>query len=75
MLGAYTPEGEAKRVAVNEWIRGSGAFDAVIDFDKGLRDPDHHARMLPVYDNGDHLHPGDVGYNRMGDLIDLDLFE
>jgi lysophospholipase L1-like esterase len=75
MLGAYTPEGEAKRLAVNEWIRGSGAFDAVIDFDAGLRDPEHHARMLPVYDNGDHLHPSDVGYNWMGDLIDLSLFE
>ncbi len=75
MLGAYTPEGEAKRIAVNEWIRNSGAFHAVIDFDQGLRDPDHHARMLPVYDNGDHLHPGDVGYNRMGDLIDLALFD
>jgi lysophospholipase L1-like esterase len=75
MLGAYTPEGEAKRIAVNEWIRNAGAFDAVIDFDKGLRDPEHHARMLPIYDNGDHLHPGDVGYNRMGDLIDLSLFD
>ena len=75
MLGAYTPEGEAKRNAVNQWIRNSGTFHAVIDFDEGLRDPDHHARMLPVYDNGDHLHPGDVGYNRMGDLIDLSLFD
>ncbi|MSP29216.1 MAG: SGNH/GDSL hydrolase family protein [Acetobacteraceae bacterium] len=75
MLGAYTLEGEAKRLAVNEWIRSSGAFDAAIDFDAGLRDPDHHARMLPIYDNGDHLHPGDVGYNRMGDLIDLSLFD
>ena len=75
MLGAYTPEGEAKRSAVNEWIRTSGAFHAVIDFDKGLRDPDHPARMLPIYDNGDHLHPSDAGYNRMGDLIDLSLFD
>lgn len=75
MLGAFTPEGEAKRVAVNEWMRSSGTFHAVIDFDKGLRDPDHHARMLPIYDNGDHLHPSDLGYNRMGDLIDLSLFD
>ncbi len=75
MLGAYTQEGEKKRLALNEWIRTANAFDAVIDFDAGLRDPDHHARMLPIYDNGDHLHPGDVGYNRMGDLIDLSLFE
>ena len=75
MLGAYTPEGEAKRVAVNQWIRTAGAFDAVIDFDLALRDPDHVQRMLPIYDNGDHLHPGDIGYNRMGDVIDLSLFD
>lgn len=75
LRGAYTLEGEAKRLAVNEWIRTSGAFDAVIDFDLHLRDPGHPARMLPVYDNGDHLHPGDIGLNRMGDIIDLSLFD
>jgi lysophospholipase L1-like esterase len=75
MLGAWTPEKEAKRIAVNEWMRGSGAFHATIDFDKFMCDPDHPARMLPIYDNGDHLHPGDVGYNRMGDVIDLSLFD
>ncbi|MGE0223105.1 MAG: SGNH/GDSL hydrolase family protein [Acetobacteraceae bacterium] len=75
LMGAYTLEGEAKRQAVNEWIRTSGAFDAVIDFDLALRDPSHPARMLPVYDCGDHLHPGDIGYNRMGDVIDLSLFD
>jgi lysophospholipase L1-like esterase len=75
MLGAWSPAKEAKRLAVNEWIRTAGAFEAVIDFDKFLRDPDHPARMLPIYDNGDHLHPGDVGYNRMGDVIDLSLFD
>jgi lysophospholipase L1-like esterase len=74
-LGAYTPEGEAKRQAVNAWIREAGAFDAVIDFDAALRDPSHPARMLPVWDCGDHLHPGDTGYNRMGDVIDLALFD
>ena len=65
----------AKRNALNDWIRTSGAFHAVIDFDEGLRDPDHWPRMLPIYDNGDHLHPSDLGYNRMGDLIDLSLFD
>lgn len=75
LMGAWTPEKERTRVAVNEWIRTSGAFDAVIDFDAALRDPEHPARMLPVYDNGDHLHPSDVGYNRMGDVIDLGLFD
>jgi lysophospholipase L1-like esterase len=73
--GFYTPEGEEKRQKINAWIRGSGAFDAVIDFEKALRDPDHPARMLPVYDCGDHLHPSDAGYLRMGDIIDLSLFD
>jgi lysophospholipase L1-like esterase len=75
MLGAWSAEKEAKRVAVNEWMRTSHAFHAVIDFDKELRDPRHPSRMLPIYDNGDHLHPGDVGYNRMGDVIDLAWFD
>ena len=74
-LGAFTPEGEAKRVAVNDWLRRSADFDAVIDFDAALRDPEHPTRMLPVWDNGDHLHPSDAGYNRMGDVIDLALFD
>ena len=75
LLGAWTPAREATRQAVNQWIRNDGAFDAVIDFDKGLRDPEHPMSMLPIYDCGDHLHPGDIGYNRMGDVIDLSLFE
>ncbi len=75
LVGAWTPAREAVRQAVNAWIRDGGAFDAVVDFDKGLRDPEHPARMLPVYDCGDHLHPSDAGYNRMGDVIDLALFD
>ena len=61
LVGAWTPAREAVRQAVNAWIRDGGAFDAVIDFDKGLRDPEHPTSMLPVYDCGDHLHPSDVG--------------
>ena len=75
LVGAWTPEREAKRQAVNAWIREGGAFDAVVDFDESLRDPVHPARMLPVYDCGDHLHPSDLGYNAMGDAIDLALFD
>lgn len=75
MMGAWSPEKEAKRVALNEMIRGSADFDGVIDFDKALRDPEHPARLLPAYDNGDHLHPSDAGYNRMGDVIELALFD
>jgi lysophospholipase L1-like esterase len=75
LMGAWTPAREAVRLAVNDWIRGSGAFDAVVDFDAGIRDPERPARMLPIYDCGDHLHPSDLGYNRMGDIIDLSLFD
>ena len=70
----YTPEGEVKRQAVNAWIRSSGAFDAVIDFDKITRDPAHPTRFLPAYDSGDHLHPSDAGYKAMADALELGLF-
>jgi lysophospholipase L1-like esterase len=73
--GAWNPAREAVRQAVNAWIREANAFDAVIDFDAGLRDPEHPTSMLPRYDCGDHLHPSDEGYHRMGDIIDLSLFE
>jgi lysophospholipase L1-like esterase len=75
LVGAWNPAREAVRQAVNAWIRGAGAFDAVIDFDKGVRDPEYPTGMLPAYDCGDHLHPSDRGYNRMGDIIDLSLFD
>lgn len=73
--GAWTPAGEEKRQIINQWIRTAGAFDAVIDFDKALRDPAHPTSMLPEYDCDDHLHPSDKGYRQMGDSIDLNLFE
>jgi lysophospholipase L1-like esterase len=69
------PEREKTRQAVNEWIRESaGTFDGVIDFDKAVRDSSHPARILPEYDSGDHLHPSDAGYNKMGDAVDLSIF-
>jgi lysophospholipase L1-like esterase len=73
--GAWNPEREKTRQVVNEWVREGGAFDAVIDFDRALRDPEHPTSMLPIHDCGDHLHPSDLGYNKMGDAIDLSLFE
>jgi lysophospholipase L1-like esterase len=73
--GFYTVEGEAKRQAVNDWIRKGGAFDGVIDFEVALRDPNHPTQMLPEYDCGDHLHPSDRGYLHMGEAIDLSLFD
>ena len=73
--GYYQPAGEAKREAVNAWIRTGGAFDAVIDFDAAVRDPDHPTRIRADFDVGDHLHPNDAGYRAMGDAVDLKLFE
>ncbi|MFW2349654.1 SGNH/GDSL hydrolase family protein [Qipengyuania sp.] len=70
-----SPEKERTRVAVNEWIRTSGAFDAVIDFDAAVRDPKAPADLQPAFDPGDHLHPNDFGYRAMGDAIDLDIFK
>jgi len=70
----FTPEHEAKRAAVNAFIRTEGNFDAVIDFDAATRDPDNPTRLLPAYDSGDHLHLSDAGYKAMGDAIDLSLF-
>jgi lysophospholipase L1-like esterase len=72
--GGWTASGEAKRVAVNQWIRTSGAFDGVIDFDAALRDPAVPSRMAIQYDSGDHLHPGPAGHAAMGNAIDLALF-
>jgi lysophospholipase L1-like esterase len=75
--GAWTPQGEAKRQAINEWMRAEGTeyFDALIDFDEAVRDPAHPSSMGAEYDCGDHLHPSDNGYRHMGDAIDLRLFE
>lgn len=73
--GYYTPEKEKIRKAVNQWIRTSGRFDAVIDFDKVIQDPAHPARIAPGYDSGDKLHPNDAGYRKMSESINLGLFE
>jgi len=69
----YSPAGEAKREAVNAWIRSQSEFDAVIDFDRVIRDPTHPTRLLAAYDSGDHLHPSDAGYQAMAASIDLRL--
>lgn len=66
-----TAEADAQRVAVNAWIRSSGSYDAVLDFDAVLRDPANPARMLAAYDSGDHLHPGDAGLAALADSVDL----
>lgn len=73
--GMYTSTGEKTRQEVNHWIRTSGEFDGVIDFDKALRDPEDPERYLPKYDAGDHLHPNDAGYQKMAESVDLSLFK
>ncbi len=65
----------AARDTVNAWIRGSHAFDAVIDFDAAVRDPANPQRLRPDLDTGDHLHPNAEGYRVMGEAVDLALFE
>lgn len=71
--GYYTDEGEMKREEVNQWIRTSGAFDGVIDFDKVVRDPKDPLMINPVFDSGDHLHPNDLGYQAMANAIPLSM--
>jgi lysophospholipase L1-like esterase len=67
--GYYRAHGNQVREQVNRWIRGSGAFDAVADFDGVLRDPADPVQLRPGYDSGDHLHPNDAGYLAMADAI------
>ncbi|MBV1935573.1 SGNH/GDSL hydrolase family protein [Streptomyces sp. BV286] len=68
-----TAAADAQRVAVNRWIRSGSGVDGVLDFDAVLRDPGHPARMLPAYDSGDHLHPGEAGLAALADSVDLGL--
>jgi lysophospholipase L1-like esterase len=68
------PLSEADRQSVNEWIRAAGHFDAVIDFDHVVADPQHPDHLLPAFDCGDHLHPSPAGYKAMGDAISLSPF-
>lgn len=70
----FSPLNEEKRQTVNNWIRTSGEYDGVIDFDEVLRDPNNRSRLLPLFDSGDHGHPTDDGYKAMADAIDLALF-
>lgn len=72
---AQTPVAEAKRQAVNRWIRGSKAFDAVVDFDLAVRDPAQPDRLRPDFDSGDHTHPNDAGYRAMAAVVDLGLLK
>lgn len=74
--GYYHPgaENEADRQEVNQWIRGAGHFDGVVDFDQVMRDPARPDHLLGDYDSGDHLHPSPAGYKAMGSAVSLGLF-
>ncbi|MFC7529488.1 SGNH/GDSL hydrolase family protein [Actinoplanes sp. GCM10030250] len=73
-LGFFSPENERKRSALNRWIRTSGEYDAVIDFDRAVQDPADPLRLNPAYDSGDHLHPNDAGMAAMAAAVPLKLF-
>ena len=70
----YTTSHENERQIVNQWIRTSGFFDGVIDFDKALRNPSDTLSLLPAYDSGDHLHPNEAGHHAMAEAVDPKLF-
>nr|PZN28278.1 MAG: GDSL family lipase [Pseudomonadota bacterium] len=72
--GYFTPDREAARQKVNEWIRTSGKFDAVIDLDEAVRDPNNPQNLRAEYDTGDGLHLNQTGLKAMADAIDLSLF-
>ena len=69
-----TELGDAMRAVENDFVRSSGRFDAVIDFDKATHDPANPLAFSPIDDGGDHVHPSDAGYEIMGNTIDLKLF-
>ena len=70
----YSESGDQTRQAVNEWIRSGGEFDAVVDFDRALRDPGEPKKLAAAYDSGDHLHPSDAGYAAMSKAFELSTF-
>jgi lysophospholipase L1-like esterase len=73
-LPFYNDEGRQMWETVNRWIRTSGRFDAVIDFEEATRDPADPLRINPAFDPGDHVHPNDEGNRAMADAINLDIF-
>ncbi|KQQ86387.1 hypothetical protein ASF77_20650 [Massilia sp. Leaf139] len=70
----YTTARERVRRAVNDWMRASGEFDALLDVEAALRDPARPTRVLAAYDSGDHLHPSDAGYQAIANAVPLAPF-
>ncbi|MCX5312584.1 SGNH/GDSL hydrolase family protein [Streptomyces sp. NBC_00154] len=73
--GYYSDSAEAVRQAANSWIRTSGAFDGVVDFEKALADPTDPAALNPAFDSGDHLHPNEAGMQALANAVDLSLLK
>lgn len=71
----WTAAGEAVRKSLNDWIRTSGAYDGVVDFDAAVRDPQHPTKFLETHHAGDYLHPNSTGYKAMAAAVDLKLLE
>jgi lysophospholipase L1-like esterase len=71
--GYWSSQGERTRQAVNQWLRTAKAYDALIDFEAVARNPGQPTWFLAALDSGDHLHPGDAGYQKMGDAVPLGL--
>jgi lysophospholipase L1-like esterase len=72
--GYAREEGEMMRAAVNQWIRTSGTFDAVVDFEAATRDAADPRKFRTDFDPGDHLHPNNAGYEAMANAVDLAIF-
>ena len=72
--GYWTPEGEAMRQALNQWLRTAGEYDGIFDFDAAVRDPAHPSKVLPKYVSSDNLHPNDAGYEALANAVDLSVF-
>jgi lysophospholipase L1-like esterase len=70
----YTPELESARQTINQWVRTTKAFDAVLDFDIALRDPQNPTQLSASAESPDHLHPANLGYKILADSINLRLF-
>lgn len=73
--GYHTETGEVIRGQVNDWIRTSGAFDAVFDMEKVIADPANPKRLDPAFHRGDFLHPNASGQTKMGEAIPLQWFK
>jgi lysophospholipase L1-like esterase len=69
-----SPEHQSAWKTINDWIRNSGHFDGSIDLDAALHDPADPAKLLPIYDSGDHLHPSEAGHFRIAQAVELALF-